>query len=110
MFNKRQKIINNREPNKVFCWSLITIFSLCLFSYGYFVRGITVNIVTRQNLETDISLLNSKIFTLEAEYIKAKNGITPELASNMGFVPVSSQKFVQKQVNNPGLSLITPVN
>jgi hypothetical protein len=110
MFNQRQKRINNREPSKIFCWSLVTMLSICLFSYGYFVRGITVNIVTRQNMEADISLLSSKVFALEAEYIKAKNSITPELASTMGFVPVSNQKFVQKQVNNPGLSLITPGN
>jgi hypothetical protein len=110
MFSQRQKRINNREPGKICCWSLITMLSLCLFSYGYFVRGITVNIVTRQNMESDISSLSSRVLALESDYIKAKNSITGELASNMGFVPVSNQKFVQKQVNNPGLSLITPGN
>lgn len=110
MFSKKNKKINNREPHKVGCWSLITILCLCLFSYGYFVRDITVNIVARQNMETDISYLSSQVLNLESDYIKAKNSITEELALENGFVPVTNQKFVQKTVNNPGLSLITPGN
>lgn len=110
MFNQKQKRINNREPSKIFCWSLVAVLAICLFSYGYFVRGITVNIVDRQNMERDISSLSTNVLTLESEYIRAKNSITGELALNMGFIPVSSQKFVQKQVNNSGLSLIIPGN
>jgi hypothetical protein len=107
MFNRKNKKINNREPNKVYCWSLITVLCFCLFSYGYLVRGVTVSIVARQAMESDLSSLNSKVITLESEYIKAKNSITGELAQNLGFIAASNQKFVSKTTNNPGLSLVT---
>jgi hypothetical protein len=105
---KRDKRISNSEPLKVWCCSFIAIFVFCLVSYGYFVREMTVNLVNRQNMENDLSSLNSKVLDLESEYIKAKNSITPKLATNLGFVPVTNQKFVTKNVAYPGLSLITP--
>lgn len=107
MFNKKDKRINNREPNKVYCWSLITMLSLCLFSYGYFVRGVTVSIVARQTMEENLSNLNSRVITLESEYIKTKNSITGEMAQNLGYISPSNQKFVSKDTRNPGLSLVT---
>jgi hypothetical protein len=106
MFKRKNKKINNREPLKIWFWSLIGIFIFCIFSYGYCVRGTIVNIVERQNIENEISVLNSKINDLESEYIKAKNNITPELATSLGFVSVSTHKFVTKSVKNPGLSWV----
>jgi hypothetical protein len=106
----KNKKINNSEPLKKWFWSLVMVFVFCLFSYGYYVRGAIVNIVERQNMETEISVLNTRVVNLESEYIKAKNNITPELAANLGFVPVSNTKFVVKSVNAPSLSLITNSN
>jgi len=108
MLTKRKKIIkNNREPLKRWVWSLITIFFVCIFSYGYFIREMTVNVVTRVAMESELSSLNSKVSNLESEYIKARNNITLEKAQSMGFVTVVNQKFVNKDVKNPGLSLLT---
>jgi len=105
---REEKRINNNEPLKVWFWSLLTVFFLCIFMYGYLVRGVTVNIVERQAMESELSFLNTRVLDLESEYIKVKNDITPELAYNIGFVTVSSQKFVTKDTKNPGLSLVTP--
>jgi hypothetical protein len=110
MFTRKNKRINNREPLKIWFWSLLGVFVFCFFSYGYCVSSAIVNIVERQNIENELAILNSKILDLESEYITAKNSITPELASSLGFVPVSSQKFVTKSVNNPGLSLVINSN
>jgi hypothetical protein len=110
MLKKKEKRINNREPLKIWFWSLVTVFVLCLFSYGYCVRAAIVNIVERQNIENELSILNSKVTDLESEYIKVKNDITLETANNLGFVPATTNKFVSKSVKNPGLSVVLPRN
>lgn len=110
MLNRRNKRIDNSEPTKIWFWALTGIFILCFFSYGYLVRAAIVNIVSRQNIESELSVLNSKILDLESEYIKTKNSITMETANSLGFVAVSSQKFVTKSINIPGLSLATQEN
>jgi hypothetical protein len=110
MFSRNEKRISSQEPLRMWFWSLCGICVLCLFSYGYLVRGAIVNIVARQNIESEVSVLNSKVLDLESEYIKAKNNITPELATSLGFVAVSNQKFVTKDVKTPGLSLVTSGN
>jgi hypothetical protein len=110
MFNYKNKKINNSEPLKGCFWCLVLMLTFCFFSYGYCVRGAIVNIVERQNMEAEISTLNTKVVKLESEYIKAKNNITPELAANLGFVTLTNTKFVAKSVNIPALSLITNDN
>jgi len=110
MFNNKNKKITNCEPNKKCFWFLTLIVVFCLFSYGYCVRGAIVNVVERQNMENELSMLNTKVIDLESQYIKAKSNITPELARELGFVSISQTKFVIKNVNTPGLSLITNSN
>ena len=107
MSNKYEKIISGQEPLRIKFWSLIGVILLCFFSYGYLVRGTIVNIVARQNVESELSFLNSKVINLESEYLKVKNGITLETANGLGFVAVSGQKFVTKNTEKPGLSLVT---
>lgn len=106
MTYRKDNRINNCEPTKVWFWSLILVIIICLFSYGYLVRGTIVNIVARQNMEDNLSALNSKVLALESEYIKAKNSVTEEMAYNLGFIPSLNQKFVVRNAN-PGLSLLT---
>jgi len=108
MFNKKNTISNNREPLKIWVWSLVSVFVFCIFSYIYLVQGAIVNIVARQNMETELSALNSKVVDLETQYMKAKKTITPELAQGLGFVVVSNQKFVTRNTtNDSGLSVLT---
>jgi hypothetical protein len=110
MSNRKQNRINNCEPNKKYFWSLLVILTLCVISYGLLFRGALVNIVARQNMESELSSLSSKVANLESDYIKAKNGITQELAVNLGFIAVSNQKFVTKDTKTTGLSLVTGNN
>ena len=105
---RKNKIINNIEPIKIWVWSLAVVFLFSLFSYGYFIRVTTVNIVSRQNMESELTVLNSKVVDLESTYIKNKNSISKEKAYSLGFIAVSDQKYVKKITEKSGLSLITP--
>lgn len=106
-YRKHKTISTNSEPLKKWVWSLSSILLLCVISYGYFIRGMTVNIVTRVAMESELSTLNSKVSSLESEYIRAKNNVTMEKAQTIGFIAATNQKFVTKDVKTPGLSVLT---
>ncbi len=106
---KKNKKMNSSQT-KIYFWVLVSVFFFCLFSYGYMVQASIVNVVNRQAMEEEISLLNSNILDLECAYIKSKNSINLELATGLGFVPGDSQKFVTRNSSNLGLSLITNNN
>lgn len=108
MSDKKQKRNNNIEPVKIWFWSLLGIFIFCILSYGYCVQGTIVNVVTRQNMEAELQVLNSKVLDLESKYIKAKSSITEELAYKQGFVVATNQSFIVGRTDNSSLSLVTP--
>jgi hypothetical protein len=108
MFCKKNKRICNREPNKIWIWSLLILLVISAGSYVYLVQRSVVNIVARQDMEKEISVLDSKVLDLESKYIKAKNAVTYELAEGLGFIAVTNQKFVTRSTANLGLSLVTP--
>lgn len=107
MILKINKRLNNSEQPKALFWSLVIIIFISLFSYSYLVRASIVNIVNRQSMEKEIVDLSSQVLTLESEYIKIKNNVTPEVAQSLGFVTASSQKFLAKNSNSnsSGLSV-----
>lgn len=108
MSNRREKRKNNIGPSKIWFWSLAMVFLFGLFSYGYCVQGSIVNIVARQNVENKISILDTRVLELEAQYIKAKNGVTRDLAENLGYIEIANQKFVTRKATDLGLSLVNP--
>ena len=55
------------------------------FAYGYFVLNSISNTVERENLDKKISSVSTKISSLEAEYLKLRNGINIEVAFRQGF-------------------------
>lgn len=108
MIFKNNNRIDTSESNKLCFWCLVGIVVLSAAFYGYCVRGTIVNIVSRQNMENNLAVLSSKVSNLEAEYLRVKNSITPELAESMGFVVALNQKFVNLDTKTPGLSLAVP--
>ena len=108
MSKAKAKIISNDEPLKVWFWSLTAVLILCLFSYSYLVRGVIVDVVARQNIEGQLSSLNTQVLNLESEYLNLENGLTLDKAQTLGFVAAPSQKFVMRNTDNPSLSLLTP--
>lgn len=110
MMTRKYKIINNIEPIKIWVWALVSLVFICVFCYGFMVRNTIVSIVSRQNMDNQLAVLNSKVSDLEAQYIKMKNNVTPEMAYSLGFSAVTNQKFVTRDVKNSSLSLVTPAN
>jgi len=110
ILGKKNKIINNCEPAKLYFLLLVLVFIISIFSYGYLVRGVMVNIVSRQNMETEIVSLSSRVLDLESLYIKARNNVTQDLARDLGFVTIKKQKFVTRNITDPGISLLTQDN
>jgi hypothetical protein len=103
--NHNNKIKNAEQPKAIF-WVLLVVICLCLFSYGYMVRASIVNIVERQDMEKEVASLGSRVLMLESEYVKVKNNVTLDSARALGFVAVSSQKFVDsKGTKTAGLSV-----
>ena len=104
---KREKRTNNGESMKIWFWLAVTFFVIGIFSYGFLFRGVMVSLVARQAMESNLTALNVSVLSLEADYLKAKNNITPELATSLGFITPTNKKFVMINSVNPGLSLLT---
>ena len=89
---------------------LFSAFVLLLISYGFFVNGAIMNSVRTEQVEKDLSTLNSSINSMEFDYLNAKNAITMDLATSMGFVEVKNQKFLAMRPVSNNLSLSTNEN
>ena len=84
---------------------LFSAFVLLLISYGAIM-----NSVRTEQVEKDLSTLNSSINSMEFDYLNAKNAITMDLATSMGFVEVKNQKFLAMRPVSNNLSLSTNEN
>jgi len=83
--------IEHREK-KIF-WILFSIFVFLLFFYGFLVNRTIVNAVYKQQMEKDIISLNSKVNSMDFQYLEMKNNITDELALSKGFINTPGTNF-----------------
>lgn len=83
--------IEHREKKIV--WSLFLVLALLLVSYGFLVNKTILNAVAKQNLEQQMSSLNSNVNSLEFTYLSLENSITMDLALSKGFVTVAEDSF-----------------
>ena len=90
---------------KVFRLLLVSLV-ISIFLYGYFVSSSIVNVLVRKEVEQKITDVNSRLGTLETEYLVLKNNITIEYAYSNGFVDVTDKDFaVRSTALGGGLSL-----
>jgi len=80
---------------------IITLF----FSYGYLIESSVKDIVERKDVEKEIALLNSKLGSLELDYVALRDTIGGETASNLGFVEAKNVAFIEKIDSNIKLTL-----
>ena len=101
-----QKQIKNieYEEKKIF-WIFFLAFVFFIISYGFLLNSTMKNIMSKQNMEKEMTSLSSKVNSLEFAYLNIKNSITLELAQTKGFVLVSSDKFAIINSTQKNLSL-----
>ena len=110
MSHKTDKRIIRNEPLKIWFWGILTLILLCALSYSLLFKTVMSNIIGRENMDSQFSMINSRIVQLETEYIRTKNDITSELAGNIGFITAPKQIFVSSKAPVSGLSLLTSDN
>ncbi len=95
--------IEHREK-KIF-WTLFSLFAFLLFLYGFLVNHTIVNAVYQDQMEKEMVSLNSKVNSMDFQYLEMKNNITQELAISKGFVNTKGNNFAFIQVDKTSLSL-----
>ena len=95
--------IEHREKQIV--WGLFLVFALLLVSYGFLVNRTILNAVAKQNLEKQMSALNSSVDSLEFTYLNMENTITMDLATAKGFVAVAEDNFAVVTPAKGGVAL-----
>jgi len=99
------KKINIISLNKKIFWSLGVFLLFFLIFYVYLINQTILNIVARENIESDIVVLNSEISEMEFEYISQKNAVTLGYAYSLGFEDADNIKFASRRLAGQGLSL-----
>ncbi len=93
--------IRNTERNRqvqLMFWALVSAIVICGIMYIYFVNKTVWNVVARQNVETHIATLNSKLSDTEFQYINSVSGITMDTAVKLGFISaVDNTTFVARE-------------
>ena len=64
--------------------------------YMYFLASAVVHAVVRKEVQHTIAEAHSRIADLEVSYLSRKNGITQEVASNLGFTSVAQKTYVER--------------
>lgn len=70
---------------------------LCLgMVYMYLLSATVMHVVVRKETTQSMSEINSKIATLETEYIKAQHRISERVAALPGFVATPEKIFIER--------------
>lgn len=80
--------------------SFLTVFSL----YIYFVSSSIVSVVMREEVDSDISVLSTKVGQLEAEYIEKQHAVSSDIAEMRGFVMADKKIFIDRTTDTLVLS------
>ena len=88
----------NRE--KTIFWTLLGVLLLSVGFYVYFINTTVHNIVSRQNLENEVSKLTLTISNEEFQYITKSNAITLQLAYSLGFKDTLVKTYISRKSEN----------
>lgn len=80
----------------VIFWAQVALIVALISAYMYFVNKTVWNVVARQQVESSIVALNSKLSDMEFKYITAKSNITLQMAHQLGFQTVTKTTFVDR--------------
>jgi|GEM_PF-1299940 len=68
--------------------------------YMYFLSTSVLNVVMRQEIDTEIHTTQTKISSLESRYIIAKTNLTQEVATAHGLQKTEQKTFITKTKAN----------
>jgi hypothetical protein len=94
----------NSLNTKVLFFVFATLLVGTFLCYVYLVNATIMNVVAREQIETNISDLSTTIGTLEYKYISLKNAVTIDLAHAKGFTDASPTSFLARKDAAPALS------
>lgn len=80
-------------------WTLIFISALSLVLYIYGVSATVRNTVARQNLESAVAGINTRIGEMEFTYIGLKNAVSLETAYARGFQNVTEPVYISRSAS-----------
>jgi hypothetical protein len=81
---------------RVILRSLIAVLIVLAFLYLYFVSSSVINIMARKEALAQSTQIEGSIGALEGQYFTLSQAITPQSASSLGLVPVSSTDYVDR--------------
>jgi len=83
--------------SKILFWISVMSIVLLALAYMFFVNETVRSVVLRQQLEKQVSSLDSTIATLEFEYVSQSHSIDLVLATALGFNEARNPTFVSKK-------------
>ncbi|MEN9649477.1 MAG: hypothetical protein RL094_444 [Candidatus Parcubacteria bacterium] len=84
------------KTSAVIFWAQVGLIVAMISMYMYLVNKTVWNVVARQQAESSIVSLNSKLSDLEFQYITSKNNITLEMAQSLGYESTHNTVFVTR--------------
>jgi hypothetical protein len=84
------------EDRQRFFWFLVSVSLFSLVLYFYAVNATAHHIAVRQNLESEVAEVNSRLSSLEFSSIALRNAITLEIAHEYGFSEVKEPLYVSR--------------
>lgn len=84
------------KTSHIIFWAQIALIVSLIITYMYMVNKTVWNVMARQQVESSLVSLNSKLSDLEFEYITAKSNVTLEMARSLGYQSPQATYFVTR--------------
>lgn len=88
----------NKE--KMIFWVLTVVFFVCLCLNFFFMKAYIKNVVTRENLEEQVSKIALNISSQESKYIKIHSAVTLPVAYSLGFKDVTDKTYISRKTGD----------
>ncbi len=106
-FGQAGSKVNSYESRERLFWLFASVSVVSIFMYVYAINAAAHHIAVRQNLEKEVSSMNTDLSTLEFKAIELKNAVTIETAQEFGFSEVRQPLYVSRSSSGNSLTLNT---
>ncbi len=84
------------ERERVWLYAVVLCCVTSIVLYMYFLSASVVHVVMRKELDGKITEMNSRLSSLETEYIEAQHAVSEDIASLRGFTRTDQKVFIDK--------------